>query len=140
MIKSTIPMSLISLPDGGIHLTMEILVFGEKNSVIIDTGASRSIFDWKFIANRNLKTNMVNGNNAITLFGTSTPVRTIIPKIKIGNVNIKEYNSLVMDLQTVNDMYKMNGQPSIIGIIGSDILYWYNAKINISKLRISLYS
>jgi predicted aspartyl protease len=41
----TVPLQLINLQDDGFHLLVEIVVFGEKLFAVVDTGASRSVFD-----------------------------------------------------------------------------------------------
>ena len=41
----SIPLKLINLQDDGFHLLVEIIVFKEKHFAVLDTGASRSVFD-----------------------------------------------------------------------------------------------
>ncbi len=40
-----IPLILLNLQDDGFHLLMEVVVFGKKFKAVLDTGASKSVFD-----------------------------------------------------------------------------------------------
>lgn len=134
----TVPLTLINLNDDGFHLLVEIVVFGEKHWAVVDTGASRSVFNKTFIEQYS---DAVTGQgeeetNATTLFTTSSTIQALIPKLKIGKLIIKSYAAVALDLETVNDAYELMGHPRIIAIIGSDIFLKYHAKINYKKLKI----
>ncbi|MBB5619659.1 hypothetical protein HDE69_000697 [Pedobacter cryoconitis] len=134
----TVPLTLINLNDDGFHLLVEIVVFGEKHWAVVDTGASRSVFNKTFIEQYS---DAVTGQeeeetNATTLFTTSSTIQAVIPKLKIGKLIIKSYAAVALDLETVNDAYELMGHPRIIAIIGSDIFLKYHAKINYKKLKI----
>lgn len=134
----TVPLTLINLNDDGFHLLVEIVVFGEKHWAVVDTGASRSVFNKTFIEQYS---DAVTGQgeeetNATTLFTTSSTIQAVIPKLKIGKLIIKSYAAVALDLETVNDTYELMGHPRIIAIIGSDIFLKYHAKINYKKLKI----
>lgn len=135
----TVPLTLINLNDDGFHLMVEIVVFGAKCLAVIDTGASRSVFDRGFIE-RNIK-NLIETDepaNATTLFATSETIQAIIPKLKIGKLTIKKYYAAGIDLEAVNESYKMMGHPRVEVILGSDIFVDYHAKINYKKLKLYL--
>jgi hypothetical protein len=51
-----VPLKLINLNDDGFHLLVEIVVFGSKYFAVIDTGASRSVFDKHFIEDNKTQT------------------------------------------------------------------------------------
>lgn len=133
----TVPLTLINLNDDGFHLMVEIVVFSTKCLAVVDTGASRSVFDRAFIE-RNVK-NIITAEepaNATTLFTTSETIQAIIPKLKIGKLIIKKYYAVALDLEAVNESYKLMGHPRIDAILGSDIFYDYDAKINYKKLKL----
>lgn len=131
-----VPMTLINLNDDGFHLLVEIAVFGGKYWAVVDTGASRSVFDKSFIEQNSRETLTADHTNATTLFTTSATIQTVIPKLKIGRLTIKKYAAVALDLETVNEAYAALGHPRIMAIIGSDIFYSYHAKINYKKLKI----
>jgi hypothetical protein len=132
----TVPITLINLNDDGFHLLVKIVVFGAKCWAVVDTGASRSVFDKGFIERNIEETITHKDSNATTLFTTSTTIQAIIPKLKIGKLLIKKYHAVALDLESVNEAYTQMGHPRIEAILGSDIFYEYQAKINYKKLKI----
>lgn len=131
-----VPLLLIDLNGDGFHLLVELDAFGKKYFAVIDTGASRSVFDKHFIKTNISDTEELDPVQTVTLFTTSSSVHGIIPKFKIGKLAIKNYPVVALDLDSVNEAYEKHGHPRIIAILGSDIFYNYNAKINYKKLKI----
>lgn len=136
----SVPLTLINLQDDGFHLLVEIVIFGKKSFVVLDTGASRSVFDMALIKANITELEHSEETHATTLFATSSTLQATIPKLKIGRLIINDYETVALDLSTVNQAYEQMGHPKVIGIIGSDILLKYNGIINYKKLRLFLYA
>lgn len=135
----TVPLILINLQDDGFHLLVEIVVFGEKLFAVLDTGASRSVFD-KMLMEKHVKEISVSKETqAATIFSTSETLQGIVPKLKIGEITLKNYSAVALDLQSVTDTYLTMGHPPISAIIGGDILMKYKAKIDYRKQLLRLY-
>jgi len=136
----SIPLIPINLQDDGFHLLVEIVVFNQKHFAVLDTGASRSVFD-KTLIEQNLAETLevLNEINAATLFTTTTTIQATIPELKIGKLKIKDYETVAFDLQSVSQTYQQFGHPPIMSIIGGDILMQYKAVINYYKLILRLY-
>ena len=135
-----IPLKLINLQDDGFHLLVEIVVFKEKHYAVLDTGASRSVFDKSLIEQHLSETLQISEEiNAATLFTTTTTVQATIPELKIGRLKLKNYETVAFDLQSVSETYQQFGHPPIGSIIGGDILMQYKAVINYDKLVLRLY-
>ena len=135
----TVPLTLINLQDDGFHLLVEIVVFGENLFAVLDTGASRSVFD-KGLMEKHLKELQINEEmQAATIFSTSTTLQGIIPKLKVGALILKNYPAVALDLQSVTDTYLALGHPAIAAIIGGDILMAYTAKIDYQKRILRFY-
>jgi hypothetical protein len=138
-----IPLKSINLQDDGFHLLVEIVVFGETHFAVLDTGASRSVFD-KSLIEQHIpqgeieEINSVEENVATTLFSTSSTAVATLPKLKIGHLKIKKYQAVGLDLASVNEAYAHLGHPLVAGIIGGDILTKYKAKINYKTLVMKL--
>lgn len=132
----SVPLILINLNDDGFHLLVEVTVFGSKYWAVVDTGASRSVFDKSFIIQNSEDNLVAEENSATTLFTTSTTIQAFVPKLKIGKLVLKNYPAVALDLETVNEAYVQMGHPRIIAILGSDIFQLYQAKINYKKLKI----
>lgn len=139
-----VPLKLINLQDDGFHLLVEIVVFGETHFAVLDTGASRSVFD-KALIERHLPqedietVNSEEDHTATTLFSTSSTAQATLPKFKMGRLKIKNYQAIGLDLASVNETYQYLGHPLIAGIIGGDILFEYKARINYKSLVMKLY-
>lgn len=134
----TVPIILINLQDDGFHLLVEIVVFAKKIFAVVDTGASRSVFDKTFIMDHVL-INDTQESHATTLFSTTSTLQATIPKLKIGRLLIADYNAVALDLEGVNQSYESMGHPHISAIIGADILQQYQANISFKKLKLYLY-
>lgn len=144
MDKITVPLQLINLQDDGFHLLVEIVVFGNTQLMVVDTGASRTVFDKTMLAAHADKVAIhedehSDDHQATTLFSTSNTVLATFPRLKIGKLKLKSYTAVGLDLQSVNDTYAQLGHPAIAGILGGDILMKYHARINYKKLKLKLY-
>lgn len=135
----TVPLILINLQDDGFHLLVEIVVFGETLFAVLDTGASRSVFDKGLMEKHVKEISVSQETQAATIFSTSETLQGIIPKLKIGSLTLKNYHAVALDLQSVTETYLSMGHPAIAGIIGGDILMEYNAKIDYQKKLLRFY-
>jgi len=140
----TVPLRLINLQDDGFHLLVEIVVFGETYLAVVDTGASRTVFDTA-ILDKHLTEVIIHEDpheeehQATTLFSTSKTVLATFPLLRLGKLIIREYTTVGLDLQSVNQTYEHLGHPVIAAILGGDILLQYHAVINYKKLTLKLY-
>ena len=135
----SVPLILINLQDDGFHLLVEIVVFGEKLFAVLDTGASRSVFDKALMEKHVKELTISDETQAATIFSTSTTLQGIIPKLKIGRLVLKNYPAVGLDLQSVSDTYLQLGHPPVAGIIGGDVLMEFNAKIDYKSRVLRLY-
>lgn len=135
----TVPLQVINLQDDGFHLLVEIVVFGETLFAVLDTGASRSVFDKALMEKHVNEISVSEETQAATIFSTSETLQGIIPKLKIGGLTLKQYEAIALDLQSVTDTYLTMGHPAIAAIIGGDILMEYKAKIDYQKLVLRFY-
>ncbi|RZL63813.1 MAG: hypothetical protein EOO93_07485 [Pedobacter sp.] len=135
----TVPLILVNLQDNGFHILVEIVVFGEKLFAVLDTGASRSVFD-KALLEKHISDLQENDEQqAATIFSSATTLVGTIPLLQIGKLKLPNYETVAIDLQSVSDTYLQMGQPAIAGIIGGDILMEYNCKIDYKKQLLRFY-
>lgn len=135
----SIPLKLINLQDDGFHLLVEVVVFKEKHFAVLDTGASRTVFDKSLIEKHLSETIKVSDEiNAATLFTTTTTIQATIPELKIGRLKIPIYETVAFDLQSVSDTYQQFGHPPIGCIVGGDILMKHQAIIDYENLVLIL--
>lgn len=134
----TVPLNLIKLDDG-FHLLVEIVVFKQNLLAVLDTGASRSVFDKNLMESHISELILNEEAQAATIFSAATTAQGCIPKLQIGKLNLKNYNAVALDLQSVTQAYLQMGHPPISAIIGGDILMQYQAKIDYQKRLLRLY-
>ncbi len=138
---TTIPFTVLSFNNKtGFHLSLKLLINGKTAHLILDTGASSTVFDKKRITKLVGVKNLNKNKNAIRGIGKKMMDlhTTIFKKIKIGDITIKDYKANLIDLSHVNAAYAATGIPTIDGVLGNDILYNYNAVINYKKATLKL--
>lgn len=134
-----VPLILVNLQDNGFHILVEIVVFGERLFAVLDTGASRSVFD-KTLLEKHLPALKENDEQqAATIFSSATTLEGTIPLLQIGNLKLSNYNTVAIDLKGVSETYIQLGHPFISGIIGGDILVQFNCKIDYKKQILTFY-
>ena len=137
---TTIPFKILSIGGEGFHLLMNIYINAKVANVIIDTGASKTVFDKKRILKYVTEKKFGKHDNLSSGLGTSTMKSqfTEIKKIKIGKIEIIDYKTILLDLSHVNKSYKQVGLTQVEGVLGSDILLKYKAVIDYEKKKIKL--
>ncbi|WP_343531774.1 aspartyl protease family protein [Pedobacter sp.] len=135
----SVPLILVNLQDNGFHILVEIVVFGEKQFAVVDTGASRSVFDKGLVEKHVENLHESEEQQAATIFSSTTTLVGNIPLLQIGKLKLPNYETVAIDLQSVSDTYLQMGQPPIAGIIGGDILMQFNCKIDYQKKVLRFY-
>lgn len=139
--STSLPITRLPIEQDGYHLLIAGKINGKKANFLIDTGASRTVFDEqeimpylqeaRFEANEKLSTGL--GTNEM-------PSRvTLIDSIKFGRLHITHYPSVIIDLSNVHFSYSALGLPRIVGILGGDLMNKYQCRIDYGRLRITFY-
>ncbi len=138
--KTTIPVEIFSIEDDGCHLKVIITVNGKLASMILDTGASRTVFDETRIANFLAIENIEEQDRLSTGLGTNTmeSKKVIIDKIQIGTIEITNYDAAILDLNHVNHSYERLELEPVDGVLGGDILNDYKAAISYENKELVL--
>jgi hypothetical protein len=134
-----IPIKILKL-EGGFHLLVSLRVNGKLSRMLIDTGASHTVFDITKIK-RFLKSEKLERHDKLsTGLGTNSMKSKLVVmnKIEIGKIAIRKYRSVVIDLSHVNKAYAFMKQKPIDGVLGSDVLKKYGAVINYGKKSLVL--
>jgi predicted aspartyl protease len=135
-----IKLDIVPIEDDGYHLFINCLINGKTARLLVDTGASRTVFD----ANR-IKTflkeeehNFEKVDKLSTGLGTNTMEShtVILSEFSIGETIFKDYIAVVLNIEHVNQSYKMLGFPEIDGVLGGDLLYELKAVIDYRKKEI----
>lgn len=138
----SIPLEILKIEDSlrdGYHILCRIHIDNKEFRMLVDTGASLTVFDLS-------KSHLLSSNE---LINNKQTVRTIgndgieskylvINEMRLGDIIIRDYKTILVDLSTFNSLYKQNHLPLIDGIIGGDILIKYNASIDYHKREMTL--
>ena len=135
-----IPLELIDLNGDGFHLAIEVEVNGVKLRMILDTGASRTVFDVNridsFVQNPEMEVN----EQLSTGLGTNDMQSNIlqIDSFVIGELQIPYYSTVAIDMVHINQTYEILDMPLIDGVLGGDILHEFQAKIDYKTKQLTL--
>jgi len=135
MTKINVPLKLIAIEKDGFHLIVKSIINGKSARLLLDTGASRTVFDINNKIKFMKKQEMIKNNSLSTGLGTDKMIShtSFIKKFSIDKLVIFDYEGVFIDLSIVNSSYeKLNLKP-IDGVLGSDLLKQFNAIINFEK-------
>ncbi|HLG04210.1 MAG TPA: retropepsin-like aspartic protease [Bacteroidia bacterium] len=138
--KVCVPVRLLSIEGDGYHLLVRIRINGKNANVILDTGASKTVFDLKRIAGFLKAEKMTENDRLSTGLGTASMESQLVflQKISIGTFVLENFPAVVLDLSHVNTAYHTLGLSLVDGVIGSDILEACNAVIDYGKKTLTL--
>ncbi len=138
MPSSILTIEKFIIPPVGLHIHIKIFLNNKVARFVVDTGASQTVID------KNRAEHFIPGGihrklDALTAgIGTNTleSQAVIIKNIRIGELKIKNYELILLDLQHVNESYKTMGFKEIDGIFGSELLNKYSAVIDFRKAQL----
>jgi predicted aspartyl protease len=128
----SLPIQLLLIEDDGVHLLVEAKAGRRKVRLIVDTGASRTVFD-KTRMEELFPNQKIQQSNALTTgLGTNSfPGATAkLSSLRLGDLKINNLPVLVLDLSHVNASYVALGFEPFDGVLGSDLMLEYNALID----------
>jgi len=137
---SEIPLILLNLQDDGFHLLVEVIVFDRHFKAVLDTGASKTVFD-KTIMEKYIDAELLKPSDQLsTGLGTNTMAShtLTIPDLQMGGLHLKNYEVAVLDLSTINFAYEQLEHEPVIGVIGGDLLHEYEAVIDYKRIVLNL--
>jgi len=133
--QTKLSFEILPIENDGFHLQLKVKINGVEANLILDTGASRSVFDETRIT-LFTKNNHVEDNERLsTGLGTNTMTskNVILEKLQLNELIIENYEATILDLAHVNESYEKLELELIDGVLGSDILVEYNAIIDYGK-------
>ena len=135
-----VPIQLLDIEGDGFHIMVNGLIHDKEANFLIDTGASRSVFDpitiSAFIDNQQYekKEGMTAGVGSSDIESSTF----VIDYMTIGELKITDYEGVALDLENIHEMYGKLHLPHIDGIIGGDLLKQYKAVINYRSKKLRL--
>ena len=135
-----VPIRLLDIEGDGFHIRVKGVIHGKEANFLIDTGASRSVFDPKTIATFiddvtfQKKEGMTAGVGSSDLESSTFTIDVF----SIGALEIVDYEAVALDLENVHELYEKLGLPRIDGILGGDLLKRYKAIVNYKSKKLRL--
>ena len=134
-----LPIRLLDIEGEGFHVMVKGKINGMEANFLVDTGASRSVFDPTVIS-RFVEHPKFEKKEGITAGVGGSDLETstfVIHALTFGDIEIKDYEAVALDLENVHETYQKLGLPAIDGIIGGDLLYRLKATLNyrLRKIR-----
>lgn len=136
-----IPLQIITLEDSGFHLLVEVSVLGRTFPAVLDTGASKTVWDKTVILSLlDDPTALQQTSLLSTGLGTNTmeSFAVTLPEIRLGDWKMGSQTWAVLDLAMINYAYSQLNIPPVLGVIGGDLLYPYGAIIDYRKQKLRL--
>ncbi len=138
--NTTLQFTIKPIENDGYHLITTIQINGKNALMIIDTGASRTVFDETkiidFIGHNNLSLQDKLSSGLGT--NTMTSKKVTLKTLDLNGLIITNYEATLLNLEHVNQSYEKIGLQSIDGILGGDILHDYHAIIDYKKSQLQL--
>ncbi len=135
-----IPLQLIDLKGDGFHMSINVKINGHEILLLLDTGASRTVFDINRIYHYVNDTTFQLNEQMSTGLGTNSMESNIfeMESFVLGDMQLRNYLTVAIDMKHINDTYKLLDMEPIDGVLGGDILKDFDAKIDYKSLTLSL--
>ena len=135
-----VPLQLLDIEGEGFHIMVKGMIHGKEASFLVDTGASRSVFDPNTIVTyiEDIQFEKKEGMSAGVGSSDLESATFVIDSLSIGSLEIKDYEAVALDLENIHEMYTKLGLPHIDGIIGGDLLQKNKAVINYRSKKLRL--
>ena len=135
-----VPLQLLDIEGEGFHIMVKGLIHGKEAHFLIDTGASRSVFDPKTISTfiDDLTFEKKEGITAGVGSSDLESATFLIDAFSLGEMVITDYEAVALDLENIHEMYGKLGLPHIDGIIGGDLMKRHKAVINYRSKKLRL--
>jgi predicted aspartyl protease len=136
----TIKLDIIPIEDDGYHIFIDASINGKIARLLIDTGASRTVFDAGrikvFLDQEDHEFEKI--DKLSTGLGTNTMEShsVMLKEFTLGDTTFSDYYTVVLNMEHVNQSYRMLGFPEIDGVLGGDLLHELKAVIDYRKKQI----
>ena len=137
MIEKKIAIELVELEEDSFHIVTSVELFsGVKGYMIIDTGASKTVFDKSFLGDDIEYLDNESDLQSGGLGGAIADIQVCtLDYIKIDSFTIENPSLAVLDMSAINDLYQEHCNKRIAALLGSDFLFKYKAVIDYGKME-----
>lgn len=135
-----IPLELVSIDPNGTHLLLDVTINHKPLKLVLDTGASRSVFDLDYL--KEIEPDLIFKEEEATSAGVGAinmkSYTVVVENFGIGKHKMKNIELAAMDLAAVLQSYEKIGAAKIHGVLGGDILLKGNAIISYANRELKL--
>ena len=140
--KTVIPIEIVALgDDNSYHLFVSGEIDDQRCELLIDTGASHTIFDSALIPpipdaempNKEIQSAGISAGDLNCNIGR-------IKKFKLGDLQHEDMTVVIIDLSHVNNVYSQFTDKRVVGLIGSEFLLKHRAVIDYKRRELVLRS
>lgn len=129
--KTKIPLKLIEVEENNYHILASYSGSGTDAVYwVIDTGASKTVFDRNLVEKAGIEEKAVDFQTAGIGVSSFNVAMGGMKNLIMGGKNLGQFDVALIDLSHINELYKKNGNPQICGMIGSDVLLRFKALID----------
>ena len=136
----SIPIEIIELENDSYHLLVNSLFAdGTEGKWVIDTGASKSVFDQNLVQHFKSLDGTTEELHSAGFY--DEPIKStlaLLNSFMIEKCRIDEMKIALMDLSHINSLYAKYSPIKICGLLGGDFLIRYHAVIDYRKKRLVL--
>ena len=138
--KTVLPIDVVTLgEDNSFHLFVGGVINGSPCDLLIDTGASHTIFDAALIPEapacategQEIQSAGIHAGEVKSSIG-------IIEKFALGDLTRTNWTVVLIDLTHVNELYMKFTDKRVTGLIGSDFLLRHQAMIDYRRKELTL--
>ncbi len=130
-----IPITILELEENSFHLLVKCQIDSDKTGeMIVDTGASKTVLDKKFVPNYQSKNSEKSQLQSKGLGGENLDTEMVeIHSFRMGKFQTRHFPCALIDLSEINRMYLQQCNREICGLLGSDFLLKHHATIDYRK-------
>jgi len=135
-----VPIRFVEIENSGVHIAVSGFVNGNLANILIDTGASHSVFDKNRIHLFSDQTNFENAEKLSKGLGTDSMegLKFSIKQFILGDLLLDNYEVIALDLGHINESYEQLNLGAIDMVLGGDFLQKYKASIRYVSAEIWL--
>lgn len=137
MSKIKVPLEIVEIDKNSYHIFISVIINDVSRDILIDTGASRTVFDIQSITEHPEDVDAEEIISSGLGPGKIDTLSGMLKNFSIGEHTWKNVHAIFMDFSHINEMYKKISAKQIAGLVGGDFLFSTKAKINYGKSEIS---
>lgn len=136
----SIPIRFVEIEHSGVHLAISGFVNGNLANILIDTGASQTVFDKNRIELFTDQRQFEKAEKLSKGLGTDSMegFKFNINQFVLGDIVLEDYDIVSLDLSHINASYEDLELTPIDMVLGGDFLLNYSANIRYSSAELWL--